>query len=142
MKNFSLKVVGIMLSMMFSFPITAAEYVVQSGDTLTSVAEFTGHSVSQLVKMNDINDVDHIDVGQKLRWISSVDMRYASSWCAGQSIFGTSGEARYHYSLHHVYLIKKIVRYDDSPNGVPFDKIFEYMAKEIADTNQRLASKK
>ena len=45
---------------------TSLNYIVVSGDTLTDIARRYSTSVSRLVKVNDIEDPDHIEVGQKL----------------------------------------------------------------------------
>jgi LysM repeat protein len=44
----------------------AIVYVVQQGDTLSSIAQRFGVSVNQLLQLNDISDPDEIYVGQKL----------------------------------------------------------------------------
>lgn len=41
-----------------------ATYTVKSGDTLSSVAERTGQSVSELAQKNGISDINHLSVGQ------------------------------------------------------------------------------
>lgn len=42
-------------------------YVVQPGDTLAEIAIQLDVSLADLVTLNDIEDVDHIEVGQRLR---------------------------------------------------------------------------
>lgn len=39
-------------------------YTVKSGDTLSSIAERTGQSVSELAQKNNISDINHLSVGQ------------------------------------------------------------------------------
>ncbi len=51
------------------FPITDSkekEYVVQSGDTLTSVAQKTDTTVQQIAQRNEIPDVDMITAGESI----------------------------------------------------------------------------
>lgn len=45
----------------------AAEYVVQSGDTLTKIAQEYGTTVENLAAYNEIDDPDHIEPGWTLR---------------------------------------------------------------------------
>lgn len=45
---------------------TSAIYQVQKGDTLKSIADRFGVSVSALVEINDISDINAIDIGQML----------------------------------------------------------------------------
>ncbi len=42
-------------------------YTVESGDTLSSIARRSGHSVAELVSWNNLSSADSIEVGQKLR---------------------------------------------------------------------------
>jgi LysM repeat protein len=42
-------------------------YSVRSGDTLSHIAQQTGYSVERLAKVNDVQDVNQIQVGQELR---------------------------------------------------------------------------
>jgi LysM repeat protein len=41
-------------------------YVVQRGDTLAEIAQRFGVSLTDLVRLNDIQDIDRIEVGQVL----------------------------------------------------------------------------
>lgn len=43
-----------------------AIYIVQSGDTLGSIAELYDISIDDLARANSISDIDHIEVGQQL----------------------------------------------------------------------------
>jgi len=42
------------------------EYIVQKGDSLTSIAKQFGVTVAQLVAANNIQNADHIEEGQRL----------------------------------------------------------------------------
>jgi len=41
-------------------------YVVQPGDTLGEIAEQFGVDIEELIRANDLEDADHIEVGQEL----------------------------------------------------------------------------
>lgn len=58
-------------------PSEATEYRVRRGDTLTRLAELTGHTVSELASMNGINDPNRIEVGRVITFISREDLRRA-----------------------------------------------------------------
>ena len=42
-------------------------YIVETGDTLSSIARRSAHSVAELVEWNDLHSADAIEIGQKLR---------------------------------------------------------------------------
>ena len=45
---------------------TGGGYVVESGDTLTSIAQEHGTTVEAIVEANDLDDPDVLDIGQEL----------------------------------------------------------------------------
>ena len=45
---------------------TSGGYVVESGDTLTSIAQEHGTTVDAIVEANDLDDPDVLDIGQEL----------------------------------------------------------------------------
>ena len=45
----------------------AATHVVEAGDTLTSIAERYDTSVEELLRLNDLNPVDLLDIGEVLQ---------------------------------------------------------------------------
>jgi LysM repeat protein len=44
----------------------AQSYVVQPGDTLGEIAEQFGVGIEEIIRANDLEDADHIEVGQEL----------------------------------------------------------------------------
>ena len=59
----------------------AAEYVVQSNDTIGIIAQKTGESIMHLAQLNNINAPKYIvRVGQTLRYVSADDMQCAQLW--------------------------------------------------------------
>ena len=48
-------------------------YVVESGDTLSEIAQREGMTISEIVKLNNIKDINKIYVGQSLRFDAATD---------------------------------------------------------------------
>ncbi len=48
-------------------PSPFSEYVVQSGDSLSSIAQQFGTTADELARINGITDPNTLDIGQKLQ---------------------------------------------------------------------------
>jgi LysM repeat protein len=62
--------VGQSLSVSTSQSLTVSTgqwYTVQTGDTLRAIADQYGTSVASLLQLNDLDDPDHLAIGQQLR---------------------------------------------------------------------------
>ena len=55
------------LSVLIPLPAAAGEVTIESGDTLSEIAERNGVSVRELMRLNGIEDADHVEVGTRLR---------------------------------------------------------------------------
>jgi len=61
-------------------PVYPAEYIVKKGDTLTRVAEITGHTTEQLIAMNNLESDKPLVVGQRIIFVSKEDVANAMLW--------------------------------------------------------------
>ncbi len=75
----ALSVIALLASCGTTRPPGEGEYRVARGDTLTQIARKHGQSVSALKRLNKLNDVDHIRVGQILKVKGSPGLAAGSS---------------------------------------------------------------
>jgi hypothetical protein len=81
MKKFVLVLMVVALSAVLTSEANSEIYTVRENDTLTKISGLTGHSVFELMAMNDIVDSDQIQVGQQITFLSQDDMMNAEKWC-------------------------------------------------------------
>lgn len=55
------------LSVLVPFPAFAGEVTVETGDTLSELAERHGVGLRELMRLNGIEDADHVEVGDRLK---------------------------------------------------------------------------
>jgi hypothetical protein len=61
------RLVALALAVILPMPVLAGEVVVNSGETLSEIAERLGISVDRLMAANGISDPNHVEAGQRLR---------------------------------------------------------------------------
>jgi hypothetical protein len=81
MKNFLLVLMVVAFSAVVTTEANSATYIVRNNDTLTKISGLTGHSVFELMAMNDIVDPNLIQVGQQITFLSQDDLMNAEQWC-------------------------------------------------------------
>jgi murein DD-endopeptidase MepM/ murein hydrolase activator NlpD len=81
----SFAILIVLLGLMMPGRVAAAEYIVQSGDTLTHIARRFGTTVDAIVQINDISDPDLIIIGQVLE-IPKGDLSPASAFNPSESL--------------------------------------------------------
>ncbi len=80
MKNLLVALVAVFV-MLIAFPAFSAVHVIQRGETLLGIARLTGHTVNQLMLMNNLKNPDFIMAGRKIVYISTADRLKAKLWC-------------------------------------------------------------
>jgi hypothetical protein len=121
----------------FLSPTFGAEYVVQTGESFTTIAKFTGHTVDELLLMNSMSETDTLKPKQKIVWISSTDKLFAMSWF--QRVFEDMSSSGDDKALAHTSMDRisnGAVVYDHNPNGIHFIAILAAAKSEIARLNK------
>ena len=78
---FGVVVIFFLIATLFIGTTMAAEYNVERGDNLTKISKLTGHTIGQLVQMNNLENPNLIIIGQKITFISQKDIEDCRSWC-------------------------------------------------------------
>ena len=74
-------IIGYLLVLCCSSPVFSAEYKVQAGDVISRIAQKTGCSIEELVKLNDISPPQYIvRKGQIIKYITKTDLINAQKW--------------------------------------------------------------
>lgn len=137
----------VLFCLMFVFlPGTAlsAEHIVQEGNTLSWLSIMTGHTIEQLMEMNDIENRNLIYIGQKIYYISDDDIEKAIIWCdilyaetsqevmyivspiASSLFHDTRTNNLNFFSQTKAYLKKKQIRYYNDEPGVFFGIVINF----------------
>jgi len=134
-----IKMLVVFLSFVLTNSLTqAAEYIVQPGDTLTSIAEVTNHEVSDIITMNELSKNAKIFPGQKLTFVSTTDKDFAIAWLNYVSINDTAdGELVYKCETKLQFLYKNNIQYGSNPNGIHYTVILDYVMFRINYLNLR-----
>jgi LysM repeat protein len=108
--------------------VSAAEYIVKSGDCLSIIAIKTNTSVCDLVALNEIQNQNQILPGQKIKYLVDQDLADAQAWAKKQ--MSEPGVSNGNYMVFD-YVAEDIenhhIRYSVSePNGAHADLILSF----------------
>ena len=115
--------------------VQAAEYRVRKGDSLTKIARFTGHTVSELVAMNKIENPNLIMTGRRIVFLSKDDLLAAKQWSQKRMKelmkrirLTVLDEGNYRFFESAVQDIDSVnTRYSpDEPNGIHYSIILSF----------------
>ena len=112
----------IFVLLLTSASVTATEYVVQSGDTLESIAAFLNKTPEQISYVNQLEDADAIETGQVLHYVSSADISFAEQQLKDLYVPGAlgahAGDKAHLLQVKVNYLKSENIMYSSNPNGI------------------------
>lgn len=133
------KLVGALLLVLFVSvgTVHAADYVVQPGDTLSEIALEIKVPMGRLARLNRLKDLDYIQAGQTLEYLSEEDVQNAIAFCEAVStgfFMGAGGvlttEWLNQLRTDAMDLRAGRIRYVDGEPGLPAENVLE-MAKSL-----------
>lgn len=115
----------------------AAEYTVQSGDSLWSLQKTTGHTVAELEILNPRHKDGVLQPGDQLQYLSADDVGLAKAWCAWWVEHTDASSAEEVDQLHAFYaaqladLKKNNIAFRPADNSrIMFDEVLYYADRQ------------
>lgn len=107
--------------------LIAEKYIVQQGDNLSLVARKTGHTVSELLAMNNIENPNLIFPGETITHVSREDQRLAIRYLLDRS---ASWPGRINLSLAEDLIDGRISYGRNAGHNIPYELVLAFAQKQ------------
>ncbi len=109
--------VALALALVLPLPVWAGQVTVKEGETLSEIADRYGLSVNQLMKLNGLDNADHIEAGQTLTVPSAAGSRTGARTSASVRVTVKDGDTLSEIADRHGMSVNQLMKLNGLDNA-------------------------